>query len=112
MISERVREAKEFRAKGAETAQKIRAEADKEKTVILAEATSSLDGENEKKVLLNIMKKFESQTVFFVTHKLDNMEMFTKILLMDKGKLIETGNHENLMKENGKYAALIKKNYT
>ena len=39
MISERVREAKEFRAKGAETAQKIRAEADKEKTVILAEAT-------------------------------------------------------------------------
>jgi ATP-binding cassette subfamily B protein len=39
------------------------------------------------------------------------MEMFTKILLMDKGKLIETGNHENLMKKNGKYAALIKKNY-
>ena len=35
MKSERVREAKEFRAKGAETAQKIRAEADKEKTVIL-----------------------------------------------------------------------------
>ena len=81
------------------------------KIVILDEATSSLDGENERKVLLNIMKKFESQTVFFVTHKLDNMEMFTKILLMDKGKLIETGNHENLMKKNGKYAALIKKNY-
>ena len=82
------------------------------KIVILDEATSSLDGENERKVLLNIMNKFENQTVFFVTHKLDNMEMFTKILLMDKGKLIETGNHENLMKENGKYAALIKRNYT
>ena len=39
MISERVREAKEFRAKGSEIAQKIRAEADKERTVILAEAT-------------------------------------------------------------------------
>ena len=79
------------------------------KIVILDEATSSLDGENEKKVLLNIMKKFENQTVFCVTHKLDNMEMFSKILLMEKGKLIETGNHENLMKKNGKYAALIKK---
>ena len=43
------------------------------KIVILDEATISLDGENEKKVLLNIMKKFENQTVFFVTHKLDNM---------------------------------------
>ena len=82
------------------------------KIVILDEATSSLDGENERKVLLNIMKKFENQTVFFVTHKLDNMEMFTKILLMDEGKLIEIGNHENLMKENGKYAELIKKKYT
>ena len=79
------------------------------KILILDEATSSLDGENERKVLHNIMKKFKSQTVFFVTHKLDNMEMFTKILLMEKGKLIETGNHENLIKENGKYAALIKK---
>ena len=38
--------------------------------------------------------------------------MFTKILLIDKGKLIETGIHENLMKKNGKYAALIKKIYT
>ena len=42
-----------------------------------AKATSSLDGENEKKVLLNIMKKFKNQTVFFVTHKLDNMEIFS-----------------------------------
>ena len=77
--------------------------------MILDEATSSLDGENEKKVLLNIMKKFENKTVFFVTHKLDNMEMFSKILLMEKGEIIETGNHENLMKKNGKYASLIKK---
>ena len=37
--------------------------------------------------------------------------MFTKILLMDKGKLIETGNHKDLMKINGKYASLINKNY-
>ncbi len=50
MISERVREAKEFRAKGSEIAQKIRAEADKDRTVILAEATKKgeiLRGEGE-----------------------------------------------------------------
>jgi len=75
--------------------------------VILDEATSSLDVENEKIVLINIMNKFKNKTIFFVTHKLDNMELFSNILLMDKGKLIEAGNHQELMKNNRKYYSLI-----
>ena len=79
--------------------------------VILDEATSSLDKENEKKVLLNIIKRFKSKTVFFVTHKLDNMELFSQILLMDKGKLIEQGDHYQLMKNKGKYFSLINEKF-
>ena len=63
MISERAREAKEFRAKGSEIAQKIRAEADKEKTVILAEATRKseiLRGEGESSAISIYANAFEN----------------------------------------------------
>ncbi len=76
--------------------------------VILDEATSSLDRENEKKVLFNIIKKFKNKTVFFVTHKLDNMEMFDQILVMEKGEIIEKGNHNQLMNKHDKYYSLLK----
>ena len=77
------------------------------KLVILDEATSSLDSENEKIVFNNLLKKFKNRTVFFVTHKLDNMDLFNKILLIDKGKIIEEGNHQELMLKKGKYFSLI-----
>ena len=76
--------------------------------VILDEATSSLDRENEKQVLFNIIKKFKNKTVFFVTHKLNNMELFDQILLMEKGEIIEKGDHNQLMNNNDKYYSLIK----
>ena len=78
--------------------------------VILDEATSSLDKENEKTVLFNIIKKFKNKTIFFVTHKLDNMELFNQILLMEKGEIIEKGTHQELMNNQGKYYSLINKN--
>ena len=78
--------------------------------VILDEATSSLDKENEKTVLFNIIKKFKNKTIFFVTHKLDNMELFNQILFMEKGEIIEKGNHHELMNNKGKYYSLITRN--
>ena len=68
MISERVREAKEFRAKGSEVAQKIRAEADKEKTVILAEATKKseiLRGKGESEAVNIYADAFEKDPDFY-----------------------------------------------
>ena len=75
--------------------------------LILDEATSSLDKENEKTVLFNIIKKFKNKTIFFVTHKLDNMELFNQILFMEKGEIIEKGNHNQLMNNKGKYYSLL-----
>ena len=68
MISERVREAKEFRAKGSEIAQKIRAEADKERTVILAEATKKseiLRGEGESQSVNIYANAFQQDPEFY-----------------------------------------------
>ena len=81
MISERVREAKEFRAKGAEEAQRIRAEADKEKTVILAEATRKseiLRGEGEAESISIYSNAFEKDAEFYSFYR--TMQAYTKVL--------------------------------
>ena len=81
MISERVREAKEFRAKGAEEAQRIRAEADKEKTVILAEATRKseiLRGEGEAESISIYSNAFEKDEEFYSFYR--TMQAYTNVL--------------------------------
>ena len=81
MISERVREAKEFRAKGSETAQKIRAEADKDKTVILAEATKKseiLRGQGESSAVDIYANAFEEDPEFYSFYR--SMQAYGKVL--------------------------------
>ena len=81
MISERVREAKEFRAKGAEEAQRIRAEADKEKTVILAEATRQseiLKGEGESLSIDTYADAFKRDPEFYSFYR--SMQAYSKVL--------------------------------
>ena len=81
MISERVREAKEFRAKGAEEAQRIRAEADKEKTVILAEATRQseiLKGEGESISIDTYADAFKRDPEFYSFYR--SMQAYSKVL--------------------------------
>ena len=81
MISERVREAKEFRAKGSEVAQKIRAEADKDKTVILAEATRKseiLRGQGESKAIEIYANAFEIDSDFYSFYR--SMQAYGKVL--------------------------------
>ena len=81
MISERLREAKEFRAKGAEEAQRIRAEADKEKTIILAEATRKseiLRGEGESKSISIYSNAYDRDPKFYSFYR--SMLAYGKVL--------------------------------
>lgn len=81
MVSERVREAKEFRAKGAEEAQRIRAEADKEKTVILAEATRKseiLRGQGEAEAINIYSDAFEKDPSFYSFYR--SMQAYSEVL--------------------------------
>ena len=97
MISERVREAKEFRAKGAEEAQRIRAEADKEKTVILAEATRKseiLKGEGESSSIDIYSEAFERDPEFYSFYR--SMQAYDKVLGEDGTTMILSPDSEFL----------------
>ena len=89
MISERVREAKEFRAKGAEAAQIIRATADKEKTVLLAEATRKseiLRGEGESESIDIYANAFEKDSNFYSFYR--SMQAYKNVLGEDGTTMI------------------------
>ena len=76
--------------------------------MILDEATSSLDSESEKLVqdaLDNLMK---NRTSIIIAHRLSTIQNADLILVMDNGKIIELGKHEELIKVNGIYSKLIK----
>lgn len=97
MISERVREAKEFRAKGSEIAQKIKAEADKEKTVILAEATREseiLRGQGESKAIEIYADAFERDSDFYSFYR--SMQAYGNVLGEDGTTMILSPDSEFL----------------
>ena len=97
MISERVREAKEFRAKGSEVAQKIRAEADKEKTVILAEATKKseiLRGKGESEAVNIYADAFEKDPDFYSFYR--SMQAYGNVLGEDGTTMILSPDSEFL----------------
>ena len=97
MISERVREAKEFRAKGSEVAQKIRAEADKEKTVILAEATKKseiLRGKGESEAVNIYANAFEKDPDFYSFYR--SMQAYGNVLGEDGTTMILSPDSEFL----------------
>lgn len=74
--------------------------------LILDEATSALDSESEKQVqdaLDNLMKK---RTSIIIAHRLSTVINADKIIVMDKGKIVETGTHEQLLQQNGRYKEL------
>ena len=97
MISERVREAKEFRAKGSEVGQKIRAEADKDKTVILAEANRKseiLRGEGESEAISIYANAFEKDSDFYSFYR--SMQAYGNVLGEDGTTMILSPDSEFL----------------
>ena len=74
--------------------------------LILDEATSSIDTRTEIKIQQAFAKMMEGRTSFIVAHRLSTIHEADVILVMKDGNIIEQGNHEELMKENGFYANL------
>lgn len=75
----------------------------KPKLLVLDEATSALDYPTERQVCLNLAKAFEGSTVFFITHRLNTVRNADMIVVMDAGKIIEHGNHNEMMALKGHY---------
>ena len=74
--------------------------------LILDEATSSIDTRNEQKIQNAFAKMMVGRTSFIVAHRLSTIQNADVILVMRDGHIIEQGNHETLLKQNGFYAKL------
>lgn len=76
--------------------------------LFLDEATNSLDAENEKMIMENLSNFFENKTVVIVAHRLSTVKNADNIIVLEKGKVVEQGNHKQLTEEKGYYYNLIK----
>ncbi len=85
----------------------IRAYVYNPKILILDEATSSIDTETEKLIQFAIDKLTENRTSIIIAHRLATIQKADKIIVMDKGEIIEMGNHQELLKQNGRYKRLF-----
>jgi ATP-binding cassette subfamily B protein len=74
--------------------------------LILDEATSALDAETEQLVCRNLAKRFSRATVLFITHRLTTLKNADRILFMERGRIREDGNHQQLLALGGAYATL------
>ncbi len=72
------------------------------------EATSALDAKNEKVIMKNLNRFFENRTVIIIAHRLSTVKNADQIVVMDEGKIKESGTHEELLNKKGAYYNLVK----
>ena len=72
------------------------------------EATSALDANNEKEIMEKLNIFFNNKTVVVIAHRLSTVMNADQIVVLEKGKIIETGNHNELVAKKGNYYELVK----
>jgi len=76
--------------------------------IFFDEATSSLDANNEKIIMENLEHFFEGKTAIVIAHRLSTVKNADKIIVLDKGKVVEEGSHSELVALKGEYYRLVK----
>lgn len=80
--------------------------------LILDEATSALDSESEALVQEALERLMEGRTVFVIAHRLSTVRKSDRILVLEKGQIVESGSHEELLDIQGRYAKLYTKQFS
>jgi ATP-binding cassette subfamily B protein len=76
--------------------------------IIFDEATNSLDANNEKTIVENLEGFYKGKTVIIVAHRLSTVKYADKIVVLESGRIIETGTHDFLVEKRGAYYKLVK----
>lgn len=76
--------------------------------IFFDEATSALDANNEKIIMENLEAFFKGRTAIVIAHRLSTVKNADKIIVLDNGKIVEEGNHDDLVSLRGKYYKLVK----
>ncbi len=79
------------------------------KLLILDEPTSSVDSISEEKIFENLRKNADHMTTFIVSHRFATVRKAARILVVDNGKIVEDGNHKELMSKAGLYSQMYNK---
>ena len=79
--------------------------------IVLDEATSSVDTETEELIRKAIEKMMAGRTSVVIAHRLSTIQKADKIIVLDKGQIVETGDHETLLAQDGYYTQLHKMQY-
>lgn len=74
--------------------------------LMLDEATSALDSESEKLIQAALWQLMQNRTAIVIAHRLSTIQKMDRIIVMDKGTIVEEGSHAELLKQNGVYAKL------
>jgi subfamily B ATP-binding cassette protein HlyB/CyaB len=74
--------------------------------LILDEATSALDYESERAIQQNMKRIAAGRTVFVVAHRLSTVRQADRIITIERGRIVEDGHHDTLIRSNGRYAKL------
>jgi ATP-binding cassette, subfamily B, multidrug efflux pump len=83
-----------------------RALAGNHEIVIFDDCLSAVDARTEKEIITNLYNYLQNKTAFIITHRIFSLFEFDRIIVLDQGKMVEAGTHEELLARNGHYTRL------
>jgi ATP-binding cassette subfamily B protein len=79
------------------------------KILILDDALSAIDADTEDRVLRELQHIMANRTTIIISHRLSTVQQCTKIIVLENGRIIESGSHAELVQHNGIYAAMFER---